>query len=85
MLIFLDFNHVFNIITSNNEKSIRKCKYTHEKKLSDLIPGQQANPTRFSHYPNKVIFDFSSYVLAKDEKSLLCKGLRFFIPPRKID
>ena len=63
ILNFLDFNHVCNIIISNNEKSILKCKYTHKKKLSDLIPGYEVNPTRFSHEPNKVIFDFSSYVL----------------------
>ena len=74
---FLDFNHVYNIIISNNEKSIFKCKYTHKKKLKDFIPGYEVNPTRFSHDPNKVIFNFSSYVLTEHEKSLLCKGLWF--------
>ena len=38
---FLDFNHVCNIIFSNNEKSILKCKYTHTEKSSDLIPGYE--------------------------------------------
>ena len=33
--------------------------------------------TRFSHDPEKVIFNFSSYVLREDEKSLLRKRLRF--------
>ena len=42
---FLDFNHVCNIIISNNEKSILKCKYTHKK---ILIPGYEVNLTRFS-------------------------------------
>ena len=82
ILNFLDFNHVCNIIISNNKKSILKCKYTHKKKLSDLIPGYEVNLTRFSHDPNKVIFNFSSYVLTEDEKSLLCKGLKFCIPPK---
>ena len=81
----MDFNHVCNIIISNNEKSILKCKYTDKKKLSDLIPGYEANLTRFLHDPNKVIFNFSSYVLTADEKSLLCKGLRFCIPPKKTE
>ena len=55
ILNFLDFNHVCNIIISNNEKSIFKCKYTHKQKLSDLIPGYEVNLTGFSHDPNKVI------------------------------
>ena len=37
------------------------------------------------HDPNKVIFSFSSYFLTEDEKSLLCKRLRFCIPPKKIE
>ena len=74
----LDFIHVSNVIISNNEKRTLKCKYTHKKKLSDLILGHEVNPIRFSHDLNKVIFIFSSYVLTKDKKSLLCKELKFF-------
>ena len=84
ILHFLDFNHVCNIIISNNKKSILKCKYTHKKKLSDLIPGYEVNLTRFSHEPNKVIFNFSSYVLTEDEK-VYFKGLWFCVPPKKIE
>ena len=84
-LIFLDFNHVCNIIISDNEKSILKCKYTHKKILSDLIPGYEVNISRFSHDYNKVIFNFSSYVLTEDEKSLFCKEFRFCIPFKKIE
>ena len=85
ILHFLDFNHVCNVIISNNKKSILKCKYTHKKKLSDLIPGYEVNLTRFSHEPNKVVFNSFPYVLKEDEKSLLCKGLRFCIPSKKIE
>ena len=84
-LNFLDFNHVCNIIISNNEKSILKCKYTHKRKLSNVIPGYTVKLTTFSHDPNKVILNFSSNVLKQDEKSLLCKGLTFCIPPKKIE
>ena len=84
ILHFLHLNHVCNIIISNNEKSILKCKYTYKKKLSDLIPRYEVNQTRFSHDANKVIFYFSSYVLTEDEKNLLCNGLRFCIPPKRI-
>ena len=54
-ILFLKFNHVCNIIITNNEKSILKCKYAYKKKLSDIIPSYEVNPTRFSHDPNKVI------------------------------
>ena len=83
ILNFLDFNHVSNTIISKNEKPILKCKYTHIKKLRDLVPECKVNPTRFSHDPNKVIFNFSLYVLAEHKKSLLCKELRFSVPPKK--
>ena len=84
ILNFVDFSHVCNIIISNKEKFILKCKYTHKRKLSDLIPSYKVNLTRFSHDPNKVTSNFSSYV-TKDEKNLLCKELRFCIPPKKIE
>ena len=48
ILNFLDFNHACNIIISNNKKSLLKCKFTHKKKLSKLIPGCEVNPTRLS-------------------------------------
>ena len=81
----MGFNHACIIVISNNKKSVLKCKYTHKKKLSDLISGYEVNLTRFLHDPNKVVFNFSSHVLTKDEKSLLCKRLRFCIPPKKIE
>ena len=59
ILSSLDFNHVCNII-SNNEESFPKSKYIHKKKLCDLIPGYEISPTRFLHDPNKVIFNISS-------------------------
>ena len=38
-----------------------------------------------SHDPQKVIFNYSSHVLTESEKSLLCKGLNFAIPPDKLE
>ena len=37
------------------------------------------------HNPEKVILNFSSHELNDDEKSLLCKGLKFSIPPKHLD
>ena len=34
--------------------------------------------------PEKVIFHFSSYNLNDHEKSALCKGLNFAIPPKSV-
>ena len=34
--------------------------------------------------PDKVIFNFSSYNLNDHEKSVLCKGLNFAIPPKPV-
>ena len=84
ILNFLDFNHVCNIIISNNEKSILKCKYTHKKKLRNLIPGCEVNPTRFSHDCNKVIFNFSSHVLTEHKKSFFVKGLGFLYDLKRL-
>ena len=38
-----------------------------------------------SHNPDKIVFNFSSRELNDDEKSLLCKGLKFSIPPKHLD
>ena len=38
-----------------------------------------------SHNPEKVTFNFSSHELNDDQKSLLCKGLKFSIPPKHLD
>ena len=58
ILNFLDFIHVCNIIISNNEKSILKCKYRHKNKLSDFIPGYEVSLTRFSHDLTKLFLIF---------------------------
>ena len=38
-----------------------------------------------SHDPDKVICNYSSHVLTENEKSLLCKGLNFAIPPKTLE
>ena len=82
---FLDVNHVFNLIVSTNEKSILKCRHVQQKKLRNLIPGYKPKTSLDSHDPEKVISNFSSHILSDSEKILLCKGLRFALPPKKID
>ena len=81
---FLDFNHVFNLVVSSNEKFILKCRHVQQKKLRNLIPGYKPETSLDSHDPEKVISNFSSHILSGSEKSLLCKGLRFALRPKKI-
>ena len=37
------------------------------------------------HWPEKVIFNYSSRILSPAEKSLLAKGLNFSLPPKKLN
>ena len=76
---------MFVILLLVTKKNLSLSVGTHKMKLRDLFPGYEVNPTRFSRDPNEVIFNFSSYVLAEYKKSLLCKELRFSIPPKNIE
>ena len=84
-LSFSNFNHVFNLTVSSNEKSIWKCSHVQQKKIRILIPGYK--PEKFLDYydPEEMISNFSSHTLSDSEKGLLCKGLRFTLPSKKID
>ena len=85
-LNLIDFHHVLNISLISNEKELEQIKFRHLPKLKNLIPDFTWDhvPT-YSHDPEKVIFNFSSYKLSFSDKYLLSKGLRFAIPPKHID
>ena len=53
--------------------------------MRNLIPAYKPETSLDSHDPEKVISNFSSDILSDSKKSLLCKGLRFALPPKKID
>ena len=53
--------------------------------LRNLIPGYKPETSLDSHDPERVIPNFSSHILSDSEKSLIYKGLRFALPPKKID
>ena len=53
--------------------------------MRNLIPGYKPETSLDCHDPEKLISNFSSHILSDFEKSLLCKGLRFALPPKKID
>ena len=64
-----------------NEKKLKHQQDIHSKNLFDL--GFEDFQT--SHDPDQVIFTYWYHVLAKSEKSLLCKGLNFAIPPKTLE
>ena len=53
--------------------------------MSNPISGYEVNPTRFSHDLIDIIFNFSSYILIEDKNSFICTGVRFSVPPKKIE
>ena len=65
-----------------NDKAILKYKPIQNKKLTNLRVTTLENS---SHDPDKVIYNFSDYKLTESEKSVLCKGLEFAIPPSKLE
>ena len=78
VISFLDWIHIRNTIATGNEKAITKVKVIQNYKLSELMGSQ------LTHDPNKVIRNYSAYVLSDQEKSLLSRGLNFAVPPKKL-
>ena len=75
---FADWIHVSNNFISCSIKTIRKVEDVQHYKLAELMG------SKLHHNPNKIIHIFSSYQLSEIEKSLLCKGLNFALPPKKL-
>ena len=69
------------LFLNKNDRTLKHQQDIHSKKLFDL--GIENSQT--SHDPDKVIFNYSSHVLTENEKSLLCKGLNFAIPPKTLE
>ena len=76
-----DYNHVCNLFLVKNHKSFPFHQKIHNKKLLALTKGI----SNVGHDPKAVIFNFSKYMLTKQEEYLLSKGLRFAIPPTEIE
>ena len=61
-----------NIFLHGDDQPILKHWQTPNKKLNNL---RLTTLESCSHYPDKVIYNFSDYKLTESEKSVLCKGL----------
>ena len=77
----IDYTHICCLFLNKNNRKIKHQQNIHSKKLFDL--GFENSQT--SHEHDKVIFNYSSHVLTKSEKNLVCKGLNFAIPPKTLE
>ena len=67
---------------SGNDKSISKHQKMQDKKFCKLSSFVRE---KVSHDPEKVIYNFAKRNLTEVEKSVLCKGLQFALPPRNLE
>ena len=77
----IDYTHVCCLFLNKNDRKLKNQQDIHSRKLFNL----SVESSKTSHDPQKVIFNYSSHVLTESEKSLLCKGLNFAIPPDKLE
>ena len=78
----IDYNHLTRVIETRARRSLEKTRRRHEKKFRNLrislgIP-EISNPTSVN-----VVFNYSHRVLTEHEQSVLSRGLRFCLPPKK--
>ena len=75
---FFDCSHIANTLAESNIKTIKRVKGVQDYKIAELLG------STLSHDPKEVIYNSSFYILSETEKALLCKGLNFAIPPKKL-
>ena len=74
-----DFANVSSKFLKTNDLKLKSNSVVQQKKFCNLLKGK-----RSTQNPEKVIFNFSKYVLSDCEKSLLIKGLNFSMPCKKL-
>ena len=76
----IDYAHICSKFLKINDLKLKSNSVVQQKKFCNLLKEK-----RSTQNPEKVIFNFSKYVLSDCEKSLLTKGLNFSIPCKKLD
>ena len=76
----IDYAHLSSIFPISNDKILTKQKDIQECKIIGLIKGKGKCID-----PEIVIFNFSSYALSGNDKSLLSKSLNFSLPNKKVE
>ena len=76
----IDFAGIYSLFLSGTDSSIKTHEDINEDKFNKLLNERQPRQD-----PEKVIFNYSKISFSDTEKSLLVKGLKFSIPPKKLD
>ena len=76
-LSFIDFAHVCSLFLGHKRRQEGTIQ---QKKFNKLLKDKKPQ-----HDSEKIIFNYSSYVLSETEKFLLRKGLNFSILPKKLN
>ena len=74
----IDWTHISRTFLESNIKTIKRVDGIQNYKLSELMG------KKLQHDPKKVIHNFCSYQLSDTEKLLLCKGLNFSLPSKRL-
>ena len=78
VLYVYDWLHISRLFHKSNELILNKIEIVQENKLGELIL------SKIKHNSDEVIYNYSKVILTENDKSLLCKGLRFAVPPKKL-
>ena len=74
----INFAHISTIFISSNDNILKSLDSIQQKKFNKLLRECKAKQD-----PENIVFNFSNITLTEAEKSLLVKGLSFFLPPEK--
>ena len=74
----IDWKHITRTFLESNIKTIKRVEGIQNYKSLDLMS------KKLQHNLKNVIHNFSSYQLSDTEKLLLCKGLNFSLPPKRL-
>ena len=78
-LNLIDFAHVSTLFFGINDKILKSKSSVQQKKFYELL-----QESKTENDPEKVIFNYSKFVLSDIEKKLLAKGLNFCLPPKQL-
>ena len=78
VISLIDWIHISRTFLESNIKTIKRVEKIQNYKLSEFVG------KKLQHDHEKVIHNFTSYQLSDTEKLLLCKDLKFSLPPKHL-
>ena len=76
----IDLTHVCSVFLSSNDVVLKSHNSIQQKKYNTLFKNR-----RPKHNPDEVILNYSTISLSDTEKWLLVRGLRFSLPPKRLN